>query len=137
MVKRILWVCLLVLAAGMLFVALPYQLIQGQFKASYMLGIAFWIGVGMVAYTRVFHPAIAAQEGVEREEQRLREAAPRRKARRIGVTCGLIGLPVLAGVMFGQGAEAGVVAFMALLGAIMVGLLAWGLAGVLINESGR
>lgn len=131
------WGFLLLLAAGMVFIALPYQVMQGQFKPSYIFGLGFWAFVGITAYTRVFHPAIAEAEARERKEQKERERGPRQKAKRIGWIFGLVSLPVLAGVMFGQGAEVGVVAFMGALGALVVGLLSWGIAGVLINASSK
>lgn len=61
--KRTLWAGLLLLSAGMLFVVLPYQLFQGQFKPSYMLGLAFWIFVGLAAYKRVFGSSEKPGEG--------------------------------------------------------------------------
>lgn len=52
--KRAWLMVLFTVAFLMLFILLPYQLLFGEFRSGYLIGVAFWFLVGRYSYTRLF-----------------------------------------------------------------------------------
>lgn len=63
--------------------------------------------------------------------------AQRKKAKRFGWFSGLVSVPLLIGLMMGQGAEFGDAAIMSLFGAAAAGLLGWILAAFWVNSASK
>lgn len=135
--KRALLMLLFVTALLTVLGVLPYQLLWGDFKWSYVGGLLFWLGVGRSAYVRLFHPEIVADEKREGIERQKKETETRKKATTFGWAVFALAIPLSVAVMMIQGAEFEVAALMSLFVAAAVGLLGWSLFAMYLRAIGR
>ncbi|MDY0022694.1 hypothetical protein [Arenimonas caeni] len=122
--KRLLGWALQVLAA-VAFVVFLFQSKSQGFGATTVGGLL--VSAVTAVYGRTFFS--------ERREGEADAVSQRRGAKRIGWVGGLVSVPVLVGLMMGQGAEFGAAAIMAAFGGAAAGLLCWILAAFWMNSA--
>lgn len=122
-VKRAWLMFLFVASTGMLLIGVPYAVLAGEFRWSYIVGIGFWLWVGYYAYTSLFYPEVIAEEKRQEEGRHLSKKSGVMKRAAWGAGAGVATFVLLAIFFFFKGEPSVYSSFGLLLFCTLVGAL--------------